>query len=132
MKTTPNSRRSRLLHTRFTLVVQLYLYNGFGGCLVDFDCLFVCLILIIFLLLVIGSTCFDAKKIVPMFPAYYIFNSLLLLLLVLHVIWTYFILKVLYRAIQSGKVSDSGIIRFFVPRSKCCFCISLMLFLVIS
>jgi ceramide synthetase len=51
-----------------------------------------------------GSTCIGAKEIVPMFPAYYIFNSLLLLLLLLHIIWTYFILKVLYRAILSGQV----------------------------
>ena len=50
------------------------------------------------------STCFDAKLIVPMFPAYYIFNSMLLLLLVLHFIWTYFILKVCYRAVLSGQV----------------------------
>lgn len=51
------------------------------------------------------STCIGAKEIVPMFPAYYIFNSLLLMLLLLHVIWTYFILKVLYRAILSGQVN---------------------------
>lgn len=51
------------------------------------------------------STCFGAKEIVPMFAAYYIFNSMLLMLLVLHIIWTYFILKVLYRAVLSGQVS---------------------------
>lgn len=52
---------------------------------------------------ILRSTCFDAKLIVPMFPAYYIFNSMLLLLLVLHFIWTYFILKVCYRAVLSGQ-----------------------------
>lgn len=50
------------------------------------------------------STCFGAKKILPMYPAYYIFNSLLLMLLGLHIVWTYFILKVLYRAILAGQV----------------------------
>lgn len=54
------------------------------------------------------STCIGAKEIVPMFPAYYIFNSLLLLLLVLHIIWTYFILKVLYRAILSGQMEKDS------------------------
>jgi hypothetical protein len=39
-----------------------------------------------------------------MFPAYYIFNFLLSILLVLHVTWTYYILKILYRAIYSNKV----------------------------
>ena len=52
------------------------------------------------------STCIDAKKLVEMFPAYYIFNTLLVLLLGLHIIWTYFILKVLYRAVLSGNVSQ--------------------------
>ncbi len=65
---------------------------------------FVCLKSLHFLL---HSTCIGAKKIVPMFPAYYIFNSLLLMLLLLHIIWTYFILKVLYRAILSGQVLKS-------------------------
>jgi len=62
----------------------------------------------IYPLWILRSTCFDAKLIVPMFPAYYIFNSLLLLLLVLHIIWTYFILKVCYRAIQSGKTGTDA------------------------
>ena len=39
-----------------------------------------------------------------MFPAYYIFNILLSILLVLHVIWTYYILKIVYKALGSGKV----------------------------
>ena len=50
------------------------------------------------------STCFGAKLILPMYPVYYIFNSLLLLLLLLHLIWTYFIMKVLYRTILAGQV----------------------------
>jgi len=61
------------------------------------------------------STCFGAKKIVAMFPAYYIFNSLLLLLLMLHIIWTYFILKVLYRAVLVGQVK----FQLFIHASGC-------------
>jgi len=39
-----------------------------------------------------------------MFPAYYIFNSLLILLLFLHAIWTYLIIKIAYRAFNAGQV----------------------------
>ena len=41
-----------------------------------------------------------------MFPAYYIFNALLSTLLILHVVWTYFILKIVYKGIYTGKVSS--------------------------
>jgi len=46
-------------------------------------------------------------QIVQMFPAYYIFNVLLSTLLILHVIWTYYILKILCQALLSGRVSRS-------------------------
>ncbi|CAL8148045.1 unnamed protein product [Orchesella dallaii] len=55
-------------------------------------------------LYVLNSTLIEAPKIVPMFPAYYIFNSMLIILLVLHTFWTYYILKVAVKAIVSGKV----------------------------
>ncbi|KOB73173.1 ASC1-like protein 1 [Operophtera brumata] len=42
---------------------------------------------------------------VPMFPAYYIFNSLLCLLLVLHIVWTWLILQIAYITIKAGQVS---------------------------
>jgi hypothetical protein len=42
--------------------------------------------------------------IVPMFPAYYIFNSLLSLLLILHAFWTWLILKIAYNAFYAGLV----------------------------
>ena len=45
-------------------------------------------------------------QIVQMFPAYYIFNVLLSTLLILHVIWTYYILKILCQALLSGRVSQ--------------------------
>lgn len=57
---------------------------------------------------ILRSTCIDAKKLVEMFPAYYIFNTLLVLLLGLHIIWTYFILKVLYRAVLSGNTGTDA------------------------
>lgn len=52
---------------------------------------------------ILYSTTIEAPQIVEMFPAYYIFNGLLSILLVLHVIWTYFILKIVYKAMYSGK-----------------------------
>jgi hypothetical protein len=51
----------------------------------------------------------EAPQLVEMFPAYYIFNGLLSVLLVLHVIWTYFIMKIAYNALSSAKVSCSGL-----------------------
>jgi len=49
-----------------------------------------------------------------MFPAYYIFNILLSILLVLHVIWTYYILKIVYKALSSGKVSAIKLLHSFL------------------
>ncbi|XP_033341835.1 ceramide synthase schlank [Megalopta genalis] len=53
---------------------------------------------------IIYSTSIEAPKIVPMFPAYYIFNSLLILLLFLHMMWTYLILKIAYNAFYAGQM----------------------------
>lgn len=39
-----------------------------------------------------------------MFPAYYIFNGLLIILLVLHIFWTYLILKIAYKALNAGQM----------------------------
>lgn len=56
---------------------------------------------------VIYSSSVEAPRILPMFPAYYIFNSLLIMLLCLHVAWTYMILKIAHSSLKSGKVSVS-------------------------
>ncbi|XP_043290137.1 ceramide synthase 6 [Venturia canescens] len=53
---------------------------------------------------IIYSTSIEAPKIVPMFPAYYIFNFLLVLLLALHILWTWLILKIAYNAIYAGQM----------------------------
>jgi hypothetical protein len=49
-------------------------------------------------------TSIEAPTIIEMFPAYYIFNFLLLLLLVLHIGWTYLILRIVYNSIMAGQV----------------------------
>jgi ceramide synthetase len=43
---------------------------------------------------------------VPMFPAYYIFNALLVCLQILHIVWTWLILRIAYNAIYSDGVKD--------------------------
>lgn len=53
---------------------------------------------------IIWSTSIRAPMLQPMFPAYYIFNSLLILLLVLHIVWTWLILQVAYKAINAGQM----------------------------
>lgn len=57
----------------------------------------------VFPLWILRSTTIEAPRIVnTMFPAYYIFNSLLFLLLMLHLFWTYLILKIAVSALFSG------------------------------
>lgn len=63
------------------------------------------------------STSIEAPKIVPMFPAYYIFNSLLILLLFLHAIWTYLILKIAYNAFNAGQVRAADLYKLSRTRS---------------
>ena len=53
----------------------------------------------------------------PMFPAYYIFNSLLILLLMLHAIWTYLIIKIAYRAFNAGQVRAADLYKLSRARS---------------
>jgi len=56
---------------------------------------------------IIYSTSVDAAQLVPMFPVYYIFNCLLSILLVLHIIWFYYIAKIAYMSLQTGETDDS-------------------------
>ncbi|GAB6030566.1 hypothetical protein CHUAL_007429 [Chamberlinius hualienensis] len=53
---------------------------------------------------VVYSTLFEAPTILPMFSAYYIFNSLLICLQLLHVLWSFMILRVTVTAVASGKI----------------------------
>ncbi|XP_052865991.1 ceramide synthase 5 [Anopheles cruzii] len=53
---------------------------------------------------IIYSSSVEAPQILPMFPAYYIFNTLLILLLVLHIGWTYLILQIVVKAIKAGQM----------------------------
>ena len=55
---------------------------------------------------ILYSTLIDAENFVEMFPAYYIFNSLLGTLQLLHILWTYFLFKAIQKALSKGGVDD--------------------------
>uniref|UniRef100_A0A1B6DU08 TLC domain-containing protein n=1 Tax=Clastoptera arizonana TaxID=38151 RepID=A0A1B6DU08_9HEMI len=70
--------------------------------------------LIIFPVKILYSTTIKAPRIVnTMFPAYYIFNSLLFLMLALHIFWTYLILKIAINALYAGQVSITLFLSFY-------------------
>lgn len=66
---------------------------------------------------IIKNTTIEAPQIVHIFPAYYFFNGLLLLLLVLHIFWTYLILKIAYNSLLVGKVSKT-FQKYYSPSPK--------------
>uniref|UniRef100_A0A131YK10 Ceramide synthetase n=1 Tax=Rhipicephalus appendiculatus TaxID=34631 RepID=A0A131YK10_RHIAP len=55
---------------------------------------------------VIYYTMFEAVKVIEVFAAYYIFNSLLVALQFLHIVWTWMIARVALQAITSNGVKD--------------------------
>jgi len=55
---------------------------------------------------ILYSTLHDAAGFIQMFPAYYIFNALLGTLQVLHILWTYFLIKAIHKALTRGGVED--------------------------
>lgn len=57
---------------------------------------------------IIYSSSVEAPRIVPMFPAYYIFNSLLIALQCLHIFWTYLILQIVMNSLRAGQVPGAA------------------------
>lgn len=53
---------------------------------------------------IIFGTVFQSQ--LPLYPAYLIFNLMLIGLLILHFIWTYMIFQVIKQSLQSGAVDD--------------------------
>ena len=53
---------------------------------------------------ILYSTTYEAPHLMGMFGAYYIFNILLYILQVMHVIWFYMILRMAYKAILAGGI----------------------------
>ena len=60
--------------------------------------------LIIYPCCLLKSSCYDAVFLLPWFDVYYALNSLLIILLFLHIFWAYLIYKVAAKAHASGKV----------------------------
>ncbi|XP_061893930.1 ceramide synthase 5 isoform X3 [Entelurus aequoreus] len=60
--------------------------------------------LVIYPLWVLNSTMFESWAIVGPFPSWWLFNVLLLVLQVLHVIWSYLIARIAIKAVLRGKV----------------------------
>lgn len=55
---------------------------------------------------IIYYSSYVALALVPMFSAYYIFNGLLIALQTLHIIWTYFIIRVAIHAWNNNGIRD--------------------------
>ncbi|XP_076880195.1 ceramide synthase 4a isoform X2 [Brachyhypopomus gauderio] len=71
---------------------------------VVFSVVFLVTRLVIFPCRVVHTTLVVALDFMPLFPGYYFFNALLLILQALHVFWAYLILRMLYKFIFLGKV----------------------------
>ena len=55
---------------------------------------------------VIYYTSYEALKVIPFFPAYYIFNGLLCLLQALHLAWTWLIMRMVFYALKNDGMRD--------------------------
>jgi len=55
---------------------------------------------------ILYSTLYGAAWYIEFFAAYYIFNSLLVTLQFLHILWTYFLFKAIYKALVNGGIDD--------------------------
>ena len=53
---------------------------------------------------VISTTLIESQDYLSMFPAFYLFNMLLCILQVLHIFWSYLILRMVYSYVFSAKV----------------------------
>lgn len=62
--------------------------------------------LIIYPIWVLNSTMFESWEIVGPYPSWWVFNGLLVVLQVLHVIWSYLIARIAVKAVMRGKVCN--------------------------
>uniref|UniRef100_A0A8K9UW60 Ceramide synthase 5 n=1 Tax=Oncorhynchus mykiss TaxID=8022 RepID=A0A8K9UW60_ONCMY len=67
--------------------------------------------LVLYPLWILNTTLFESWEMIGPYPSWWLFNSLLLVLQVLHVIWSYLIAGIAYKALVRGKVG--GLV-------KCC------------
>ncbi|KAF6117947.1 ceramide synthase 5 [Phyllostomus discolor] len=60
---------------------------------------------------ILNTTLFESWEMIGPYPSWWLFNGLLLTLQVLHVIWSYLIARIAFKALIRGKVTYPGRIR---------------------
>lgn len=59
---------------------------------------------------ILNTTMFESWEIIGPYPSWWLFNGLLLIIQVLHIIWSYFIIRIAYKAVARGKVCMTNFI----------------------
>lgn len=72
---------------------------------VIFSAVFVVTRLGIYPFWILNTTLFESWEMIGPYPSWWLFNGLLLILQVLHVIWSYLIARIAFKALIRGKVS---------------------------
>lgn len=72
---------------------------------VIFSAVFMVTRLGIYPLWILNTTLFESWEMIGPYPSWWLFNGLLLILQVLHVIWSYLIARIAFKALIRGKVS---------------------------
>lgn len=72
---------------------------------VIFSAIFVVTRLGIYPFWILNTTLFESWEMIGPYPSWWLFNGLLLILQVLHVIWSYLIARIAFKALIRGKVS---------------------------
>lgn len=83
------ARQERLCNTLFVIFSAAFMVTRLG----------------IFPLWILNTTLFESWEIIGPYPSWWLFNGLLLLLQMLHVIWSYLIARTAFKALIQGKVS---------------------------
>ncbi|KAL8163692.1 UNVERIFIED_CONTAM: Ceramide synthase 5, partial [Gekko kuhli] len=68
-----------------------------------FSAIFIFTRLGIYPIWILNTTLFESWELIGPYPSWWLFNGLLVLLQILHVIWSYFILRIAYKALARGK-----------------------------
>ncbi|MEE6472213.1 hypothetical protein FKM82_009536 [Ascaphus truei] len=69
-----------------------------------FGLVFVTTRLVIYPLWILNTTLFESWELIGPYPSWWLFNGLLLILQVLHTVWSYLIIRVAYKFVIRGKV----------------------------
>lgn len=83
------ARQERLCNTLFVIFGAAFMVTRLG----------------IFPWWILNTTLFESWEIIGPFPSWWLFNGLLLILQMLHVIWSYLIARTAFKALVRGKVS---------------------------